>query len=153
MSCLSTRTLHNICVPGCVTSACPCPATAVFACKPLCPCPELEDNLFFTQAQLVNLVCSAVDTAIAEGCTGPFGSTNTFGQCLIDSGLLVPPVIPAFGCPVVIGVTGPSPGAVVVGTLVNGVFTVIPNNLSLIGLYRPTINGQVCGIRTVSIID
>ena len=78
MSCSSTRTLHNICVPGCVTSACPCPATAAFACRPLCPCPELEDNVFFTQAKLIDLVCSAVDTAIAEGCTGIFNGTRPY---------------------------------------------------------------------------
>lgn len=148
MSCSSTRALHNICVPGCQTSACPCPATAAFACRELCPCEELEDNGLFTQARLDNLVCSAVDQAIAEGCTGVFAGTAAFAACLIANGSLSPPVIPAFGCSVVVGLTGPAPGAVNVGTLRLGVFTPAANT-PLDGLYQPTINGTICGIRTV----
>lgn len=152
MSCSSSRALHNICVPGCPETGgvvlCPCPSSAAFSCRDFCPCDELEYNVFFTQARLTNLVCSAVDTAIAEGCTGFVGTTG-FAGCLIASGLLSPPTIPAFGCPVVIGLTGPSPGAVDVGTLLLGVFTPAVDTI-LDGDYQPTINGQVCGVRTVN---
>jgi hypothetical protein len=45
MSCTSTRTFHSLCNNGCTTS-CPCAPTSAFSFRPLCPCPELQDNVF-----------------------------------------------------------------------------------------------------------
>lgn len=143
MSCSSIRALHNICVPGCVTSACPCPATAAFACRELCPCEELEDNGFFSQGKLANEICLDLLSVI--------GVPQVFANDADDlQSALVATKFAAVACPAVITLAvlpAASPRVFLeLGTVKNGAFTV-PSPLVAIlnATYEIFVNGKSCG--------
>jgi hypothetical protein len=114
MSCSSSRALHNICVPGCPETGgvvlCPCPGTAAFACRDVCPCEELEDNVFFTQGRLANLICGEIQSLPVPLTISQDDLVTLLGDDVKYS---------QFRCPVVIsfkGITG------TLGTITNGTF-------------------------------
>lgn len=142
MSCSSTRTSHNICVPGCPeengVALCPCPATAAFACRPLCPCPELEDNVFLSQGRLANEICFDVRAVVpaVDGTSANFralltGASFFSATCSVAIEVaLSPAVVPR----VFLGV----------GLVQNGTFD---SDLVAIpaGTYDLFVGGKLCG--------
>lgn len=139
MSCSSTRTSHNICVPGCPeengVALCPCPATAAFACRPLCPCPELEDNVFFSQGKLANQVCSEVASLPIPVPPAPVTLVALVG--FFDDIRYT-----SVHCPVVISIEGVT-GAL--GTITNGTFTAAVVQPTVpVGPHVVLVNGKPC---------
>jgi hypothetical protein len=148
MSCSSTRTSHNICVPGCPedngVALCPCPVAAAFACRPLCPCPELEDNVFFSQGRLANEIC--LDLLSVIGVPQVFSGTAINLQTELAetkfAAVACPAVITLALLPVV------SPRAFLeLGTVKNGAFTVPvpPVVIADDETYEIFVNGKSCG--------
>lgn len=140
MSCLSLRTTHNIFIPNCSPNLCPCNNTA-FSFRPLCPCPELQDNEIFSPSQIIRLFFQEFANRIAN-CPGPFPTTLDFINCigLTNWPLFPNPVIlsllPTLSASrVLTSVNDP----VVAATIING--TATPTNISLNGQFNLQING------------
>ncbi len=149
MSCSSTRTLHNICVPPCPedngVALCPCPVAAAFACRPLCPCPELEDNVFLSQGRLANEICFDVQSVIPVTA----GTAAAFRDTLEDAAFV------AAACPVVVQVAL-SPAAVprvflALGTVKDGSF-VSAVDVVAAGTYDLFVGGKPCGPSQITFV-
>jgi hypothetical protein len=146
MSCSSSRASHNICVPGCQTSACPCPATAAFACRDFCPCPELEDNVFLSQGRLASEICLDLQAVIPLVNVTSIAFRVTLAAATFLSAQ----------CPVTIAVAL-SPAVeprvfLTLGTVTNGVF--VPPTPTVViagGSYDLFVNGKSCGPITFAV--
>lgn len=142
MSCLSLRGKHNIFIPDCPTSSCPCKPNTAFSFRPLCPCPELQDNEIFTSSQIIRLFFQEFANRIAN-CPGPFQTTLDFINCigLTNWPLFPNPVILSLlpilsASRVLTSINDP----VLAATIINGV--AMPTNTALNGQFNIQINRE-----------